>query len=76
MGPQYGLGRSQDTSLQIVVRLIKEAQRHAETLAKAKLLPKAFNMNLYTLTISGLSRSGAPGGAAPHEVATAPSVGA
>jgi hypothetical protein len=66
MGPQYGLGRSKDTSLQIVVRLINEAQRHAETLAKAKLLPKAFNMNLYTLTISGLSRSGASGGAAPH----------
>jgi len=60
MGPQYGLGRNTDTSVQIVARLIEEAERHAEALASAKLLPKAFDMSLYAVTINGLAGSPTP----------------
>jgi hypothetical protein len=54
MGPQYGLGRSHEHSLQLVARLIQEAERHAEALQRARLLPRGFNLNIYSLTLDGL----------------------
>ena len=56
LGPQYGLGRSHAHSVSIAIRLISEAQRCAEELDKDKLLPSAFNLNVYTLTLNGLTK--------------------
>jgi hypothetical protein len=56
MGPGYDLGRSHDHSVNIVCRLIEEAQRSAEALAKNRLLPKAFDLNIYALTLNGLTK--------------------
>jgi hypothetical protein len=39
-----------------VCRLIEEAQRSAEALAKNRLLPKAFDLNIYALTLNGLTK--------------------
>src|SRR4029079_6091663 len=60
LGPQYGLGRSHTHSADIAIRLIEEAQRRAEELDKDRLLPGAFNLNVYTLTRTGVTSSASP----------------
>lgn len=57
MGPQYTLGRDLASSKNITVLLVKEAQRHAEALAKDGLLPPNYELKVFPLTLAGLGAS-------------------
>jgi len=54
MGPQYRLGRTPEMDLRIIVLLIKEAQRKANDLKNANLLPDGYDLRLFDITLEGL----------------------
>jgi ferritin-like protein len=52
MGLQYRLGRTPEMDLRIIVLLVKEAHRKAQSLAN--LLPAGYDLRLFEMTLDGL----------------------
>ncbi|MFN0077853.1 MAG: ferritin-like domain-containing protein [Prosthecobacter sp.] len=53
-GPQYMFGRTAQTSIPIIERLVLEARNCALALQKEKLLPPDYDLKIFDLTLAGL----------------------
>ncbi|HEX4421925.1 MAG TPA: ferritin-like domain-containing protein [Kofleriaceae bacterium] len=55
IGPQYTLGRTNARSIEIIRKLVLEAQGKAEALGARGLLPEGYSLELFPMTLAGLA---------------------